>query len=218
MLLGLLVLFPPFVSPQQIGMFYLRTARPVFGRFIGQSLKHRAFQSAAEKLTFISPEDLAAKIKDGNEKPGYVVWLIPQSTYLHTDKCISRVDYLVLDVREPWDFSRLHIRSAVNIPSPLILTMSPEALLGTLQLAAERASGTTESPITMPPHFIFHCTVSLVRGPTTAVKVIEILRRTKAIEKKPTVSVLEGGFATWKKEYGKDGSLVVGMEAPDKAK
>ncbi|KND02274.1 uncharacterized protein SPPG_02753 [Spizellomyces punctatus DAOM BR117] len=153
-----------------------------------------SLHSAADSLSFITRDELAMKVTDPAQRCG--------------------LDYLIVDVREPWDYSRLHIRSAVNIPSPLMLTMPADALLDRLAAAAVRASGQQLDLTALPGQLIFHCTVSLVRGPTAAVRLIEILRTTRSIKDKPEISVLDGGFKSWAKAYANDRKLVEGSDAP----
>ncbi|TPX70008.1 hypothetical protein SpCBS45565_g02110 [Spizellomyces sp. 'palustris'] len=153
-----------------------------------------SLHSAADSLSFITRDELAKKVIDPAQRCG--------------------LDYLIVDVREPWDYSRLHIRSAVNIPSPLMLTMPADALLDRLAGASARASGKPDDLTTLPGQLIFHCTLSLVRGPTAAVKLIEILRTARSIKDMPDISVLDGGFKSWAKAYANDSKLVEGSDAP----
>ncbi|KAI8915382.1 Rhodanese-like domain-containing protein, partial [Powellomyces hirtus] len=101
-------------------------------------------------------------------------------------------DYLIVDVREPNEYSKLHIRTAVNVPSGVFGTSPPEVVMQTL-------------------HLIFHCNLSLIRGPASADRTAEILshHHKERDAARPLVSVLDGGYAEWKREYKHDAKLMV---------
>ncbi|KAI8816489.1 uncharacterized protein EV422DRAFT_285302 [Fimicolochytrium jonesii] len=142
------------------------------------------------------------------------------------DYCFRSIDYLLLDVREPWDYTKSHITTAVNAPYPLLVSMPPPIVIAKLVDVNSRAVKSSHSggdvnreddKAVLARRLIFHCTLSLVRGPTAAVKVrwaLDTVLRDRARREEvglgagveiPEISVLDGGFVGWSRRYGKGG-------------
>ncbi|TPX58995.1 hypothetical protein PhCBS80983_g02780 [Powellomyces hirtus] len=139
-------------------------------------------------------------------------------------KRLELVKLLSDNVREPNEYSKLHIRTAVNVPSGVFGTSPPEVVMQTLveanRLAKELVdtgdSRTKPKDSQLAKHLIFHCNLSLIRGPASADRTTEILshHHKERDAARPLVSVLDGGYAEWKREYKHDAKLMVGEKDP----
>lgn len=105
-----------------------------------------------------------------------------------------RKDYIVVDVREPENYEKNHIPFAVNIPHEILITSTPHHLLAIVALQSQkifRESKNTRNENTqplehseslklgLPSQLIFHCRLSLIRGPEAATKFCKIVENEK---------------------------------------
>ncbi|KAI9024213.1 hypothetical protein DFJ74DRAFT_667717 [Hyaloraphidium curvatum] len=144
-------------------------------------------------------------------------------------------DFLVIDVRDPDQFGSYHVRHAINLPSTVLLNVEDardavelvrlEAfrVLNASQRGAASGEAATDGaegkpadekwPIPLPRNVVFHCNLSLIRGPKSATRFIDglndmhyrssgedsdgILEDDMGVK----VWVLEGGSKGWKGKY-----------------
>ncbi|KAI9105650.1 Rhodanese-like domain-containing protein [Phlyctochytrium arcticum] len=149
---------------------------------------------------------------------------------LYDTKQRAGVEYLIIDVREPDDYARLHIKTAINIPSTDIPNFSFQDLVSNLVPPNDPVSDVPVSHL-LPHLLIFHCTLSLIRGPKSAqhvldslvemspmfVQLLKDIEKTEQVQFKweiPKVAVLQGGFKEWQGQYGTDKRLVEGSSIP----
>ncbi|TPX47625.1 hypothetical protein SeMB42_g00403 [Synchytrium endobioticum] len=111
-------------------------------------------------------------------------------------------DYIVVDVREKDEVEKGKVSGSINIASSDILANLDKYVR---EIKADRV--------------IFHCALSQVRGPRTALRFLTALNNDIGgphetdlngcvAAKKPEVVVLKGGFAAFQQRYGKDTELV----------
>ena len=107
---------------------------------------------------------------------------------------------LIIDVREPENYAKAHIKDAINWDSRLLLESR------TLQ---ERSDLLRELEKTEKVEIYVHCHLSLIRGPLSSNHLEGLLKR----DAKTTsfkVYLIEGGWKAWKREHP---DLVVGQPA-----
>ncbi|KAJ3159126.1 hypothetical protein HDU86_002028 [Geranomyces michiganensis] len=175
--------------------------------------------SSAPSFSFIKRLALVSLLSNPSKKPG--------------------CDYLIVDVREPAEFRKLHIRTAQNVPSTRLLAndTTDDRFLALIRSAQREAAvgdgaadvaGDNNSEVVIEPgnrdkhddgngdqgddgslarYLIFHCNLSLIRGPAAAARAVEVLARTGNTA--VTVSLLDGGYAEWKREYANNRRLMV---------
>lgn len=109
--------------------------------------------------------------------------------------------FAVVDVRES-DFVGGHIKGCWNYPAGNF-----QYTLGELQRRI------VENNIT---NVVFHCALSQVRGPLSALKFLrsvdDVDERMKEKLKDVNVWVLRGGFTRWQEEYGEDEEVTEGWQ------
>mmetsp|Transcript_27055 Transcript_27055/g.59147 ORF Transcript_27055/g.59147 Transcript_27055/m.59147 type:complete len:138 (+) Transcript_27055:89-502(+) len=110
----------------------------------------------------------------------------------------EKQDITVIDVREPDEFKEGHINGAINISSKVFADV--EQLDKTALDAVKQAKG----------EVVMHCMLSLKRGPTAA---SHLVARLKELGLEHKVSVLEGGIASFAKQYNEDSGLITGTVA-----
>ncbi|TPX35354.1 hypothetical protein SmJEL517_g02202 [Synchytrium microbalum] len=121
-----------------------------------------------------------------------------------------KIDYLIVDVREPADYTTAHIKTAINIPSTVMLGNNAPSFFGSL--LAQQLLHPINNEFRIPKNLVFHCQLSLIRGPNSAARLIQLLdeekrRRQRTApdsvkELEPTdIYVLDGGFKGWSKAF-----------------
>ena len=99
--------------------------------------------------------------------------------------------FLVIDVREPENYAKGHIKNALNYDSRSLLhwTHMDAGLLDKMKNSATEI------------HLYFHCHLSLIRGPSSAKHIEDLLGSDSLLRKKVKVFLVEGGWKGWKREY-----------------
>ncbi|KAI9001889.1 Rhodanese-like domain-containing protein [Gaertneriomyces semiglobifer] len=176
--------------------WFSSTASPNIWLHLRRPIKSQVLCSAgyrlftASSLRFIKQDELASTLNDSTKTAGK--------------------DFLIVDVREPWDYATLHIKSAINIPSPQLMTLPAAALVDRVR--------TLNRMDAIPKTVMFHCKLSLIRGPTCAVRFGTLLKQVettdKGIRDETVIAVLDGGFKAWETTYGHDPNMVEGTAAP----
>lgn len=146
------------------------------------------------------------------------------------DRVLGR-DFMVVDVRDPDQFELYHVKGAINLPSTVLLNLDdPRDAVELVRLEAFRVlnkladvpldvatngrteqsnPGPAEWPIPLPRNLVFHCNLSLIRGPKSAQRFLdglaELHQRDRENPEKVLpedfeikVWVLEGGSKGWK--------------------
>ncbi|KAJ3125591.1 hypothetical protein HK098_008380 [Nowakowskiella sp. JEL0407] len=102
-----------------------------------------------------------------------------------------RKDYAVIDVREPENFILSHIPNAINFPHEILVNSTSDYILAHIaqycRLLQLETSTANIPPIVLPPQLIFHCRLSLIRGPESASRVEKALDDLKRIGRKNKV-------------------------------
>ena len=103
----------------------------------------------------------------------------------------NRSNLLIIDVREPENFVSGHIKGAWNYDSRDISRWK-EIDTGLL----EKINSS---------NFIFelyfHCHMSLIRGPSSAKHIEDLLARDSFLKENVKVFLVEGGWKGWKRQY-----------------
>jgi rhodanese-related sulfurtransferase len=101
------------------------------------------------------------------------------------------LSFLVIDVREPENYAKGHIKHAINYDSRSLLnwTRMDAGLLDKLKSSDKEI------------HLYFHCHLSLIRGPSSAKHIEKLLGSDSVLGKKIKVFLVEGGWKGWKREY-----------------
>ncbi|KAJ3177978.1 hypothetical protein HDU85_005695 [Gaertneriomyces sp. JEL0708] len=169
---------------------WLHLRRPIISN-VRCSIQYREF--SASSLRFVKQDELASTLNDSTKTAGK--------------------DFLIVDVREPGDYATLHIKSAINIPSPQLMTLPAAALVDRVR-SLNRMDA-------IPKTVIFHCKLSLIRGPTCAVRFGSLLKQVETADKgvrdETVIAVLDGGFKAWEATYGQDLNMVEKTAAPEEA-
>lgn len=157
------------------------------------------------------------------QQPELESWL--DAHYANAPTHILGRDFIVFDVRDTDQFAGYHINGAVNLPSTVVLNLEDARDAVEMvrlesfrvvnkkneSLPASEAAKQTEEvewPIALPKNIVFHCNLSLIRGPKTADRFLqglnELAYRVADADKlvkgdlEVKVWVLEGGSKGWK--------------------
>ncbi|KXS16284.1 hypothetical protein M427DRAFT_154620 [Gonapodya prolifera JEL478] len=166
-------------------------------------------------------------------------------------------DFIVVDVRDPDQFAKYHVRGALNVSEGTLVGADPWEAVEILRLEALRhreqslempgnrtRSSTTQQqraqtataeaeanaepwPSPLPPVLVFHCNLSLIRGPKSATHILQGLHEHEqkraslrheglddaeirdkygiAADVVRSVNLLEGGSKAWLRVFGPGG-------------
>lgn len=127
-----------------------------------------------------------------------------------SDKNAS-VKYLIVDVRDPDAFNEGHITSAINIPVKQVLKMTDAREILEYK-ACKHCMGSSSSSMDHSRYsLLFHCSLSLVRGPKAAAFAEALMHKSEGEGIFKEVVVLDGGFKKWESMYGSDLSSKRGL-------